>query len=74
MPPRPLRERPRLSAEETIYRDARLTYVVTFPELPRTVREVRLIVPDIRILEEGDVVDPVDFEVVFDQIVEVTGR
>lgn len=73
-PPRPPRERPRPSAEETIYRDARLTYVVTFPELPRTVREVRLIVPDIRILEEGDVVDTVDFEVVFDQIVEVTGR
>lgn len=72
-PPPPPRERPRPSREETIYRDARLTYVVTFPEMPRTVREMRLIVPDIRMVEQGDVTDSVDFEVVFNQIVEVVG-
>lgn len=71
---RPPRQRPEPRREETIFSDARLTWVITFPELPRTVREMRLIVPDIRMVEEGEVVRTVDFEMVFDQIVEVVER
>jgi hypothetical protein len=55
--------------EEVIYRDAKLTYVVVFPELERTVRDVRLIVPGIELRGEGDP-EVIDFEMTFRQIIE----
>ena len=74
--PRPPRRvaAPRLDQEEVIYRDARLTYVVVFPELARSVRELRLVIPGIRILDEEDEVRALDFEMIFEQLVEVHTR
>jgi hypothetical protein len=54
--------------EEVIYADAKLTWVVVFPELERTVRDVRLIVPDIRLRDEEE--RSLDFEMTFRQIIE----
>lgn len=60
--------------EETIHRGARLTWVVVFPELERTVRDVRLIIPEIQVRKDGELLKTLEFEMVFDQIVEVDGR
>ncbi|MGD9488175.1 MAG: hypothetical protein AB7W47_09140 [Calditrichaceae bacterium] len=56
--------------EETIYHHAKLTYVVTFPELKEKVKEVRLMVPDVSAIE-GDRLNTLDFELVFNQIIKV---
>lgn len=57
--------------EETIYRDARLTYVVVFPELGREARDVRLIVPGVRLRSDEEPERSLSFELVFRQIVTV---
>jgi hypothetical protein len=64
---------PDAQREEVIYDGARLTYVVVFPEIERTVRGVRLVVPDIRPGAYGAGV-ALDFELVFEQILIVDGR
>jgi hypothetical protein len=46
---------------------------VVFPEIGRTVRDVRLVVPDIRPGADGAGV-ALDFELVFEQILIVDGR
>ncbi|MDH3223428.1 MAG: hypothetical protein OEO23_06905, partial [Gemmatimonadota bacterium] len=73
---RPRRVSPRLEVrsldrEEVIYEGANLTYVVVFPELRRTVRELRLIVPAVELLSDEGTVEALDFELIFDQWVEV---
>lgn len=53
---------------EVIYGDAKLTYVVIFPELDRAARDMRLIIPEIgvRISEGGE--ETLEFDLVFEQI------
>jgi hypothetical protein len=55
---------------EVVYHDAKLTYVVVFPEVESTVRDMRLIVPGVgfRSAEGGE--DTLEFELVFEQILE----
>jgi hypothetical protein len=59
--------------EEIVYRDAKITYVVVFPQLDRTVRDVRLIVPGVSIRSDEERGPTLDFELLFRQIVEVGG-
>jgi hypothetical protein len=59
------------SRDETVFSDARLTYVVVFPELGRSVRDLRLIVPDVRIRPEGEPERTLEFELAFRQILTV---
>jgi hypothetical protein len=70
--PRPVRARPAPIADEleVVYHDAKLTYVVVFPEVESTVRDMRLIVPGVgfRSAEGGE--DTLEFELVFEQILE----
>lgn len=60
--------------QETVYSDARVTYVVVFPELDRTARDLRLIVPGVRIQPEGEPERALDFELTFRQILTVGER
>jgi hypothetical protein len=55
---------------EYVYPDARLTYVVVFPELGAAVRDMRLVVPEVETTEEEGGFRALDFELVFEQIVE----
>jgi hypothetical protein len=55
---------------ETIYNDAKITYLVVFPELSETVKDMRLIIPGITI-QENQTTKSLDFELVFNQIIEV---
>jgi hypothetical protein len=56
---------------EFVYPGARLTYVVVFPELGSAVRGMRLIVPGVEISQDEGATRALDFEIVFEQIVEV---
>jgi hypothetical protein len=67
-PPRvepPMRDR-----LEFVYPGARLTYVVVFPELGGAVRDMRLIVPEVEITWAEGGVRALDFDLVFEQILE----
>jgi hypothetical protein len=64
-------EPPQRDRLEFVYPGARLTYVVVFPELGRAVRDMRLIVPGVEIAMEEGGTQALDFELVFEQIVEV---
>jgi len=74
--PRPMipqRPSPDPQREEIVYRDAKITYVVVFPQLDRMVRDVRLIVPGVTVRADEEPGPTLDFELVFRQIVEVGG-
>jgi hypothetical protein len=60
-----------LDREEVVYADARLTYTVVFPELRRTDRELRLIIPAVQLRSDEGTEETLDFEVIFEQLVEV---
>ncbi len=71
-PPRPMVRREARSPErrELVYHDARLTYVLVFPEIDRTARDLRLIVPDVGIPDAEGGQRLLEFELVFEQILE----
>lgn len=70
--PRPIPPPPRPTPDklEFIYGDARLTYVVIFPEVDRNGRELRLIVPGIGVREDEGSERELEFELVFEQILD----
>jgi hypothetical protein len=55
---------------EFVYSDAKLTYVVVFPEIETAVRDMRLIVPGVEISWPEGGVSTLEFELVFEQILE----
>lgn len=55
---------------EFVYHDARLTYVVVFPEIDRTSRDLRLIVPGVGVRQAEGAEGMLEFELVFEQIPE----
>jgi hypothetical protein len=57
---------------EFVYHDARLTYVVVFPEVDRNARDLRLIVPGIGVREAEGGNQILEFELVFEQIPDAT--
>jgi hypothetical protein len=69
---RPVRPRtvPMRDEVELVYRDAQLTYVVIFPELAETARDMRLIIPEISVrgVEGGETT--LEFELIFEQILD----
>lgn len=69
-PPAVRSSRPVPERRELVYHDARLTYVVVFPEIDRTSRDLRLIVPGVGVPDAEGGERLLDFELVFDQIVE----
>lgn len=55
---------------EFVYHDARLTYVVVFPEIDRASRDLRLIVPGVGVRAAEGAEQMLEFELVFEQIPE----
>jgi hypothetical protein len=55
---------------ELVYSDAKRTYVVIFPELAETARNVRLIIPEIAVREVEGGQATLEFELIFEQIME----
>ncbi len=55
--------------EEVIYHNAKITYLVTFPNLQETVKDVRLVIPGVTI-QKADKTASLNFELVFNQIIE----
>jgi hypothetical protein len=55
---------------EFVYSDAKLTYVVVFPEIGTAVRDMRLVIPGVEISSAEGGVSTLEFELVFEQIVE----
>lgn len=74
--PRPVQVRPVPVRDklELIYSDAKLTYVVIFPELDRAARAMRLIVPEIGVRSAEGGEETLEFELVFAQIYEPEQR
>jgi hypothetical protein len=74
--PRPVRTQPVPVRDklEFVYSDARLTYVVIFPELDRAARNLRLIIPDVGVSAPEGGEGVLEFELVFEQILEPEGR
>ena len=60
--------------EEVVYAGARVTYMLVFPEIQRSVTDVRLVIPEVSLHDEAAPSEPVEFEVVFEQLVEVDER
>lgn len=60
----------KLDKEEVIYHDAKLTYVIAFPELKESVKEMRLMVPEVSIWD-NNIEYTLDFELVFNQNIEI---
>ncbi len=58
---------------EFVYRDARLTFVVVFPEIDRASRDLRLIVPGVGVRATEGAEQSLEFELVFEQILDATG-
>lgn len=56
--------------EEIIYRDAQITYVVVFPQVERLAKNLRLIVPGVRVSTETQQDQALEFEMVFEQILD----
>lgn len=75
-PPQPAvrRTRPAPERRELLYHDARLTYVVVFPEIDRTSRDLRLIVPGVGVPDAEGGERLLEFELVFEQILEAEQR
>jgi hypothetical protein len=69
-PPLVRREAPAPERREFVYRDARLTYVVVFPEIDRASRNLRLIVPGVGARGAEGTEQVLEFELVFEQIVD----
>ena len=69
-PPMVRRTRPPPERRELVYHDARLTYVVVFPEIDRTSRDLRLIVPGVGVPDAEGGERLLEFELVFEQIPE----
>lgn len=59
---------------EFVYHDARLTYVVVFPEIDRASRDLRLIVPGVGVRAAEGAEQMLEFELVFEQIPEPERR
>lgn len=68
--PRPVRVRaePVPDRLEFVYRDAKLTYVVVFPEIDAMARSLRLIIPDVGPRADEGREEAIDFELVFEQM------
>ena len=56
---------------EEIYNGAKITYVLTYPELNKEVQDYRLIIPGISVVDEDGSVREIIFETGFDQITEI---
>ncbi|MCH7495732.1 MAG: hypothetical protein IH825_06540, partial [Candidatus Marinimicrobia bacterium] len=56
---------------EEIYNGAKITYVLTYPELNKEVQDYRLIIPGISVIDEDGSVREIIFETGFDQITEI---
>lgn len=56
---------------EEIYSDAKITYALTFPELSEEVKDYRLIVPGVKIVDEESESHVLIFEIKFDQIITI---
>jgi hypothetical protein len=70
--PRPVRTQPAPVRDklELVYGDAKLTYVVIFPELDRAARDMRLIIPEVGVRSAEGGEETLEFELVFEQIYE----
>ena len=55
---------------EVVYSDARLTYVLVFPEVKPALGGMRLIVPEVDIPPDAEVGELLEFELIFEQIIE----
>lgn len=73
-PPAPVVRREPSAPErrEFVYHDARLTYVLVFPEIDRQARDLRLIVPGVGVQAVQGSEQMLEFELVFEQIVDPT--
>ena len=56
---------------EEIYNGAKITYVLTYPEINKEVQDYRLIIPGIIVVDEDGSVREIIFETGFDQITEI---
>ncbi|MCH7495483.1 MAG: hypothetical protein IH825_05255 [Candidatus Marinimicrobia bacterium] len=56
---------------EEIYTGAKITYVLTYPELNKEVQDYRLIIPGINVVDEDGSAREIIFEIGFDQITEI---
>jgi hypothetical protein len=55
---------------EFVYEGAKVTYVVVFPEIDRTARDLRLIIPDVGMSTQEGGEEWLVFELIFEQILE----
>ena len=56
---------------EEIYNGAKITYVLTYPELNKEVQDYRLIIPGISVVDKDGSTREIIFEIGFDQITEI---